>query len=118
MEQDERIPRFSHDLIERLDADTPVPQLPFTVSGWSELGEDRVRQLAFMSGMRAMVDMLMEWAREEDEDGDDTDTGADGGRWPVGRTVDDFGKYQEVVSVDLAGHLLAPQSRPDPDEEQ
>lgn len=116
MDQDDKIPTFSSELIEKLDKETPVPSLPFTVGSWAALDEAKLRQLSFLAGMRAMVDMLVEWSKEE-EDGDDSDTGADGERWIAGRITDSFEKHRKVVSMDLAGHVSAHEPHPGTDQE-
>lgn len=111
-----KLPRFSMDLIEELDKETPMPSLPLTVGEWDAFDEAKARRLAFMSGMRAMVDMLIHWAREQ-EDGDDSDTPVDGERWSTGRVVDSFGEYRRVVSMDMAGSFSPHELRADPDTE-
>jgi len=116
MDQDDKLPRFSMDLIEKLDAETPIPDLPYTLSGWNNYDEAAIRRHAFASGMRAMVDMLVAWAKEE-EDGDLEDTSDDGRRWSTGRVIDSFGKYREVAAMEMAVRLPEAIPSSDPDEE-
>jgi hypothetical protein len=120
VDQEDKLPRFSMDLIDKLDAETPIPDLPYTLNGWTEYNEATIRRQAFASGMRAMVDMLVAWSKEDEreaEHGDLEDTGEDERRWSTGRVIDSFGKYREVAAMEMAVRL--PQAKPpsDPDEE-
>lgn len=65
MEDHDRLPRFSHDLIKYLSEVTPVPSFPTTALGFAGLDEPSMRRAAFMAGARALVDHLVDWLEEQ-----------------------------------------------------
>ena len=69
----DRIPKYTADLLRHLDADTPRVEMGgYSAADWGALTEGQLRAMAYRAGMRALVDELLEWSREEtDAEGDD-----------------------------------------------
>jgi hypothetical protein len=95
----DKIPRFSYDLIDLLDKETPAVEIPMTQRSWGQMSESTLRELAFVAGMRAMVDQLVAWKEEiENEQGGDNPDPKDDDRGPFGR----------VLSNGLSEHRTVP----------
>ncbi len=67
MADDERIPRFSYDLITILDTEIASPTYPNTANGFAAMTQEAVRAAAFTAGARSIVDWLIDWRGEQDE---------------------------------------------------
>lgn len=110
----ESIPRYSYDLIDELDKAVVAPKLPVTATNWHALNENAMRMAAFQSGMRSVVDMLVEMRAEiEKEKADARSEHApavvDDTEDPLGQVLDPDGNpHQTVASTHLAARLVDP----------
>lgn len=73
----ERLPRYSTELIEWLDANVGKPQFPQTQHQIALLDEKVIRQGCFMAGQRHLVDELVALMRETDDAETDSEEAAD-----------------------------------------
>lgn len=73
MEPDDKLPRYSSDLIDMLDKLIEQPEFPNTANGWRDLDEPTLRRRAFTAGARSLVDQLLSWRAEEEDDEDVSD---------------------------------------------
>lgn len=65
MADDDRLPRFSSDLIDYLDEAIRRPDFPQTADGFAGLDDKSIRRAAFTAGARELVDFLLAWRQEE-----------------------------------------------------
>ncbi len=65
MDEYEELPRLSYKLIEMLDQTVPLPTLPCTPKAAAGLTEEQMRRMAFIMGMRAIVNDLVDTMNEE-----------------------------------------------------
>lgn len=77
-EDSSRIPKYTQDLLEELNLSVPKVSIDnYSGKDWERLNNSKVRHLAFLGGMRALVDELLEWQREStdvgNEDGESVD---------------------------------------------
>jgi len=92
------IPKYTYDLLLQLDRDYQLPRLPLTAEGWQHMDEARARELAFIAGQRALVNLLLEWQEESNRvDGDVEDKVA-----TSGPTVYDS-EFGRVLDPSIAG---------------
>lgn len=75
MDQPEKLPRLSYDLITQMDEAWPAPRVDHTLKGLSEFDDAAVRRLAFKAGQRSVVEALM--AERDAEEAHATDTAED-----------------------------------------
>ncbi len=113
---DKIIPRLSYDLLEVLKEMVEAPKLPTTGSGWGHFNEGEVRRGAFLAGRRSLVEDLLAWQAEDEENAQSrhgTSTGTPGGTF--GADLLDSGGEPHI---NVAPPHMAP-SNPtdDPDDE-
>ena len=104
MAEDDKLPRYSYDLITLLAEEIGSPTFPNTANGFAGLTEDVLRRAAFTAGARSVVEHLLTWRDEEEEAERDGDTeGASDGlhdrpevRFP--RVFGSDGEVREVTS--------------------
>jgi hypothetical protein len=110
------VPRYSFDLIEKLDKIIPTPVLPKTQEQWALFNDDVIRQGAYLAGRRSVVEDLKAWVKEyEDERAGNTvgedqeaDSESDLG---LGEVLDPSGsQHKTVASAHVAAHLVDPVS--------
>lgn len=100
MEEDDKLPRFSYDLIKMLDETVLTPDFPRSANAFHDLDDAEMRRAAFTAGARSVVDMLVAWV-EEMEDGDNESEARDlfDEAAPVfPRILDTSGEVREVSS--------------------
>ncbi len=105
MDPNEHIPKFTYDLLEQLDEALPRLPLPSSEVAWGAMSEAKLRQLAFIAGQRALVDMLLDWQRETNgETDEDTDrgTGLVEEQDVYGRVLGLNSEHEGVASVSVA----------------
>lgn len=102
MDKDDKIPKYTYDLITTLDREFEAPPLPKTAAGWINMDEARSRELAFIAGQRAMVDMLVNWMNESEGDTDVENpvnsTGPEAFETEFGRVLDEGLSKSTVVA--------------------
>ena len=64
MDDDDRLPRLSHDLIDWLDENIGSPAFPTTAEAFAQLDDMAVRRAAFTAGARSLVEQLKDWREE------------------------------------------------------
>ena len=104
----DELPKYSADLIEQLDKMISRMHMDgLTAAGWGRIDEGRVRQLAFLAGQRALVDLLLGMQREMEEargDSSETQDIDTGGPELYERVFDPSGaEHKNVASVHMAG---------------
>ena len=102
------LPKYSADLIAELDAMVhPMNLDGLTARGWGHIDESRVRQLAYVAGQRALVDLLIGMQREVEESSEDKTQSAEthSGETELYERVFDpsGGEHKNVASVHMAG---------------
>lgn len=110
----EDIPRYSYDLIDELDRDTPKVTLPIVASHWHALDENAMRMAAFQAGRRAIVDELVAARTEIEETKADERAGTDIARdfsqdsdYGLGQVLGPDGeRHQTVASTHVAARLV------------
>jgi hypothetical protein len=106
MDTNDKIPKFTYDLLKQLDETLPAIPMPLTEKGWGKLDENTLRQMAFYAGQRALVEMLLEWERvsNEGEDYEDADRGPGllGDEETFGRVLGTNAEHQGVASISVA----------------
>lgn len=100
----DRIPKYTAELLVQLDEKVErVTVEDLSAGGWGAMTESRMRTLAFRAGMRAVVDELLEWQAEEEDDGEAPDDSPE----PTGldvQVLDPSGEsHIGVASAYLAG---------------
>ncbi len=125
-EKTPKVPRYSYDLIDQLDADIIAPTLPETLGSWRKMDESELRAAAFMAGQRSLVDLLVSWRTEVEQEVKDalsSDSMADGSddqeEFPFGKVLGPDGKeHQTVASTYVAARLVPemPSDRDEPEE--
>lgn len=108
----ETIPRYSYDLIDELDRDTPTPKLPASAQMWHALDENAMRMAAFQCGFRSCVDMLVEARTEIEQEkanarGETPTTDVDESDDALGVVLDPDGNpHQTVASTHVAARII------------
>ena len=92
------IPRYSYDLIDMLDDQVPKPTLPKTAKEWAALTEERLNGLAYASGYRSCVELLIT-LRDQQEDDHVQRTGSR----PDDATEGNRGALSHVRSISVGG---------------
>lgn len=103
MDDYDKLPRFSYDLVTWLDEIVHTPSFPNTANGFYELDEDEMRRAAFTCGARSVVDMLLllreEMEREEEEAEEATAGDISDGSSPIfPRLFNAAGEVREIAS--------------------
>ena len=100
MEEDDKLPRFSYDLIQMLDSSVLIPNFPRSANEFHALDEAEVRRAAFTAGARSVVDMLVAWLDEIEEENSETEARDifDEAAPVFPRILDTQGEVREVLS--------------------
>lgn len=110
MDAEDKMPRYSTDLVKVLAETYELPPLPSSAYGWINLTPSRIRELAFIAGQNAVVQMLIDWLEESNaEELDESNVGETG---PDAITAE-FGRVLGPDSVEhkgLAPTRMAPRS--------
>lgn len=75
MDEDDKLPRFSYDLIDFLDETVARPKFPDTANRFHALDEAEIRRAAFTAGARSVIDGLIAWRDELEEVHEEITTG-------------------------------------------
>ena len=105
MDQEDKIPKFTYDLLAQLNEALVPISYPMTGKGWGRLDENSLRELAFYAGQRALVDMLLDWQERtnEGEDGDsDREAGLVEDTNVYGRVLGTNKEHQGLASISVA----------------
>jgi hypothetical protein len=68
--EDDKFPRFAYDLVDFLDENVGIPSFPKSANAFAAMDDAAVRQAAFTAGARSVVDMLIDWRAEMEEEAD------------------------------------------------
>ena len=100
MDEDDKLPRFSYDLIQMLDETVLTPDFPRSANEFHALDEAELRRAAFTAGARSVVDMLVAWVAELEEAESETETRDlfDAAAPVFPRIFDTQGKVRETTS--------------------
>jgi hypothetical protein len=113
MDAEDKMPRYSADLVRALSEMYELPPLPQTAQGWVNLTPSRTRELAFIAGQAAVVAMLADWFAEsnaEEQDESNTgETGHDAITAEFGKVLGpDSEQHKELAPIRMAERSLEP----------
>lgn len=89
MDDQDKFPRLSSDLVDWLDEFVETPTFPLTPTGCRAFNEELVRLGSFQAGARNLVNQLIAWRAELEDNNAEDDSDDSQARLPFPRVLGD-----------------------------